>query len=80
MVSGWSEKFLMQMRDPSFMQMIPLFLYCLLFHEGLATSREYAYHQITDLCNHKTKAITVPILNLAFILLHLFEGTNKTFK
>ena len=36
-----------------------------------------AYHQITDLCYHKTNAITVPIANILVILVHLFKGTDR---
>ena len=43
---------------------------------GLHQVIEYAYHQITELCYQKTKAITVPIPNCVF-LLDLFEGANR---
>ena len=34
----------------------------------------------TDLCNRKTKAFSAPILNFAFVLPYLFEGTSRICK
>ena len=47
------------------------------FIRGLQQVVKYPYLQITDFCNRKTKAITTPIPNFVFILLHLFERTNR---
>ena len=58
--------------------MISLFLLYLLFsREGFHKVGNYAHHQITDSFFRGTKAITAPIPNFAFLLLHLFKGTDK---
>ena len=41
---------------------------------------KYGYHQITDLCFRKTKAFTALIPNFIFVLLHLFEGTDRIYE
>ena len=40
----------------------------------------FAYHQITDLCYHKSKAITALIPIFVFIIVHIFNGTDKICK
>ena len=52
------------------------FLLFIIFTRAVTLSRKTAYHQITDLCYRKTKAIMAPIFSLLFAL-HLFEGTNS---
>ena len=44
---------------------------------GLHQVVKYAFHQITGLCNRKTKAITALISNFVFALIHLFEETHR---
>ena len=44
---------------------------------GLLKIVKHAYDQMTDQCNRKTKAITALIVNLAFVLLHIYKGKNK---
>ena len=51
-------------------------LLLVIFTRGLHQIIKYAYHQITNLCNRKTEAITAPIPKFVFVLLHIFEGTN----
>ena len=60
------------------MLMISLFLYCLSFFRGvLHQIVKYANRQITDLCNRKAKAITVPIPNFAFAHQCFFQATDR---
>ena len=47
------------------------------FYEESRQVVKYAYHPITNLCFRKTKAITAPTPNFAFVLLHSFEGTDR---
>ena len=53
------------------------FLLFVIFTVELHPVVKYAYHQVTDLCNRKPKIITAPIVNFAFVFLHLFEGTHR---
>ena len=60
------------------MLMISLFLCCSLFSRWKVHQvAQYAYHQITDLGYRKTNAITTPIPNFLFILVHLLKAMER---
>ena len=48
----------------------------IIFQGGLHQVVKYAYHQISNLCYRKTKAITALISTFVFVL-HLCEGTDR---
>ena len=54
-----------------------LFTVYYIFKRGISLIVKYAYQQIVDWSYRKTKAITAPISNFVFVLLHLFEGTDR---
>ena len=49
----------------------------IIFTRRLHQVVKYAYNQIIDLCNSKTKTITASISNFEFALLHLINRTSR---